>query len=61
MIFLVGRTARALLTLLFVVTTVFFASRLSGDPILIMFPEGLSDEEYLFWERYFGLNESLGV
>lgn len=59
MVFLAGRLIRAALTMAFVVTMVFFASRFSGDPILIMFPEGLSDDEYLFWERYFGLNESL--
>jgi len=41
-----------------VVTAVFFASRYSGNPIDIMFPEGLSPEEYAFWESYFGLDKS---
>lgn len=44
--------------MIFVVTAVFFASRYSGNPIDIMFPEGLSPEEYKFWESYFGLDKS---
>lgn len=57
--FILIRTARALLTMVFVVTAVFFASRYSGNPIDIMFPEGLSPEEYAFWERYFGLDKGI--
>lgn len=44
--------------MIFVVTAVFFTSRYSGDPIDIMFPEGLSPEEYAFWKSYFGLDKS---
>lgn len=55
--FVVTRSIRALLTMFFVVTAVFFASRYSGSPIDIMFPEGLSPEEYAFWESYFGLDK----
>lgn len=58
MYFVIIRAARAVLTMIFVVTAVFFASRLSGNPIEIMFPEGLSPEEYAFWEGYFGLDKS---
>ncbi|MEO1701945.1 MAG: ABC transporter permease [Pseudomonadota bacterium] len=58
MSFILIRTARAILTMIFVVTAVFFASRISGNPIDIMFPEGLSPEEYAFWESYFGLDKS---
>lgn len=55
--FVLTRAARACLTMVFVVTAVFFASRYSGNPIDIMFPEGLSPEEYAFWESYFGLDQ----
>ena len=58
MSFVLVRTARAILTMILVVTAVFFASRYSGNPIDIMFPEGLSPEEYTFWESYFGLDKS---
>ncbi|MEL6425415.1 MAG: ABC transporter permease [Pseudomonadota bacterium] len=58
MTFIVIRLVRAILTMVFVVTVVFFASRYSGNPIDIMFPEGLSPEEYAFWESYFGLDKS---
>ena len=56
--FIILRAVRAVLTMIFVVTAVFFASRISGNPIDIMFPEGLSPEEYAFWENYFGLDKS---
>ena len=56
--FVLVRVTRAILTMIFVVTAVFFASRYSGNPIDIMFPEGLSPEEYAFWESYFGLDKS---
>jgi len=56
--FILIRMARAILTMIFVVTAVFFASRMTGNPIDIMFPEGLSPEEYAFWESYFGLDKS---
>lgn len=58
MTFILIRTLRAILTMIFVVTAVFFASRYSGNPIDIMFPEGLGPEEYAFWESYFGLDKS---
>lgn len=58
MSFILIRMARAILTMIFVVTAVFFASRMTGNPIDIMFPEGLSPEEYAFWESYFGLDKS---
>ena len=56
--FILIRMVRAILTMIFVVTAVFFASRMTGNPIDIMFPEGLSPEEYAFWESYFGLDKS---
>ena len=56
--FIIMRVVRAVLTMVLVVTAVFFASRISGNPIDIMFPEGLSPEEYAFWENYFGLDKS---
>ncbi|MEL6799486.1 MAG: ABC transporter permease [Pseudomonadota bacterium] len=58
MTFILIRIIRAILTMVFVVTAVFFASRYSGNPIDIMFPEGLSPDEYAFWESYFGLDQS---
>ena len=58
MSFILIRMARAVLTMVIVVTAVFFASRITGNPIDIMFPEGLSPEEYAFWEGYFGLDKS---
>ncbi len=59
MYFVLVRMIRAVMTMIFVVTAVFFASRYSGNPIDIMFPEGLSPEEYAFWEAYFGLDQSM--
>ncbi|HHB81281.1 MAG TPA: ABC transporter permease, partial [Aliiroseovarius sp.] len=46
------------MTMILVVTAVFFASRISGNPIDIMFPEGLTPDEYAYWEHYFGLDQS---
>lgn len=57
--FVLVRGLRAALTMVFVVTAVFFATRLSGNPIDVMFPEGLSPDEYAFWEGYFGLDQGL--
>lgn len=56
--FILIRILRAILTMIFVVTAVFFASRYSGNPIEIMFPDGLDPKEYAFWESYFGLDKS---
>lgn len=58
MYFILIRILRAILTMIFVVTAVFFASRYSGNPIEIMFPDGLDPKEYAFWESYFGLDKS---
>ena len=54
--FVLVRATRAILTMIFVVTAVFFASRYSGNPIDIMFPEGPEPGRIcvlgkLFWIR----------
>lgn len=58
MSFIITRMLRALLTMIFVVTAVFFATRYSGNPLDAMFPEGLNPDEYAYWEGYFGLDSS---
>jgi len=57
--FLTTRLLRSLLTLWLVFTVVFVASRLSGDPIQLLYPDGLSPEAEATMREYLGLNSSL--
>ncbi len=57
--FLTTRLLRSLLTLWLVFTFVFVASRLSGDPIQLLYPDGLSPEAEATMREYLGLNRSL--
>ena len=57
--FVVSRLLRSVLTLLVVVSVVFFATRMSGNAIDFIAPEGLDPESREALIRYFGLHESL--
>ena len=56
--FVARRLARAVLTIMLVVTFVFFASHLSGNTIDFMIPEGLDEAARQEMINYFGLDES---
>lgn len=53
------KAGRAILTLWVVVTFVFFALRLSGDPILAILPPDAPPETMDFYRRAWGLDKSL--
>jgi len=57
--FFISRLLRCALTLLIVVTVVFFATRMSGNAIDFIAPEGLDPASREAMIRYFGLNEDL--
>lgn len=57
--FLTTRFLRALITLWTVLTVVFIASRLSGDPIQLMYPDGLAPAAEIAMREYLGLDRSL--
>lgn len=57
--FLTTRMLRALITLWAVLTIVFVASRMSGDPIQLLYPEGLAPEAEIAMRVYLGLDRSL--
>lgn len=54
-----GRIIRMAVTLFVIVTAVFVATRVSGDPIDFIAGEGLTTEGRQAMIRYFGLDESL--
>ena len=56
--FVLRRFSRAVLTILLVVTFVFFASRISGNTIDYMIPEGLDQAARQEMIHYFGLDQS---
>lgn len=53
------RIARALATLFIVVTVVFFAGRLSGDPALYLLPDGASASEIEEMRALLGLDDTV--
>lgn len=55
-VFLTRRLFRGLTTLWLVVTIVFLATRLSGDPLTFIFPEGLAPEAEVAMRVYLGLD-----
>jgi hypothetical protein len=57
--YVIGRVGRALVTLWAIVTLVFFAARLTGDPIDFLMPEGLDAESRAAMIAYFGLDGPL--
>jgi len=58
--FILQRSLKALVTLFFVVTAVFFLTRLSGNPITREFQdEGISDEIRKEIEAYYGLDKPI--
>lgn len=54
--FLTQRVIRAVFTIWLVVTFVFVATRLSGDPLSFIYPEGLSPEAEVAMRQYLGLD-----
>jgi peptide/nickel transport system permease protein len=57
--YVIGRFGRALVTLWAIVTLVFLAARLSGDPIDFLMPEGLDADSRAAMVAYFGLDGPL--
>jgi peptide/nickel transport system permease protein len=57
--YLVGRFARMLITLWVIVTVVFLATRISGNPIDFLMPEGLDAQSRAAMIAYFGLDRPL--
>jgi glutathione transport system permease protein len=55
--FLLARLARTVLTLIVLISVVFFAIRLSGHPIDYIMPEGLDAEGRAAMIRYWGLDQ----
>jgi len=57
--FIGQRALKALLTVLAVLLFVFFGSRLTGDPISMMFPEGLTQQQHDALTHRYGLDRSM--
>ncbi|MDO9306380.1 MAG: ABC transporter permease, partial [Mesorhizobium sp.] len=58
----IARTlAKMLVTLFVIVTLVFFATRLSGDPIDYVVGQGITQEDRELLTRYYGLDASVWV
>jgi peptide/nickel transport system permease protein len=59
--FSIRRTLRGILTLWLVVTAVFVALRVTGDPAQAMLPEDATPEQMAAFRERFGLDESIPV
>ena len=59
--FILGRTANAFITLFLILALVFFGSRIGGDPIAVMFPDGIDQETHAAIERELGLDRPIPV
>ena len=57
--YLVGRTAKMAVTLVFVISAVFFAVRLSGNPIDFLAPDGMDDDSRRAMIAYWGLDRPI--
>lgn len=57
--YLVGRFVRMLITLWVIATVVFIATRISGNPIDFLMPEGLDAQSRTAMIAYFGLDQPL--
>ncbi|MEZ5670779.1 MAG: ABC transporter permease, partial [Alphaproteobacteria bacterium] len=57
--YVAGRIVRALATIFFIVTAVFFATRLSGDAIDFVIREGMTQEDRIALTAYYGLDGSI--
>jgi peptide/nickel transport system permease protein len=57
--YLIGRIGRTIVTLWAIATLVFFAVRLTGNPIDYLMPEGLDAESRAAMIAYFGLDGPL--
>lgn len=55
------RVVKAALTMLAVLVFVFVGARLSGDPISMMFPEGITEEQHQVLLEKYGLDRPLPV
>ncbi|WP_421725057.1 ABC transporter permease [Bauldia sp.] len=59
--FLFGRTLNALITVTLILVLVFVGARIGGDPIAVMFPDGIDAETQRAIEAQLGLDESIPV
>lgn len=59
--FVIQRSAKAVLTIFAVLIFVFVGARLTGDPISMMFPEGLSVEQHRMLLEQYGLDQPIIV
>ena len=57
--FILLRSLRALLTVFLVMLFVFFCARLTGDPFVVMFPDGITGDELKMFNEKFGLDQSI--
>ncbi len=59
--YLLLRAFKAIVTVSAVLTFVFIGARLTGDPISMMFPEGLTAEDTQLYREQFGLDKPIRV
>jgi peptide/nickel transport system permease protein len=59
--FLLGRAAQAVVSILGVSTIVFVVTHLSGDPTVLLVPEGASREDIALLRRQLGFDQPLAV
>ena len=59
--FLLRKLLRAAFTLWFIVTVVFFVTRLSGDPMQYLLPDDATDAQFAQMEAFLGLDQPLSV
>lgn len=59
--FILGRTLNALITVFLILVLVFVGARIGGDPISVMFPDGIDAVTQAAIEAELGLNRSIPV
>ena len=59
--FLFRRSLNAVLTVFLILVLVFVAARIGGDPVSIMFPDGIDAETQAAFEEQFGLDKPVPV
>ncbi|MEM1264503.1 MAG: ABC transporter permease [Pseudomonadota bacterium] len=59
--FVLGRTTNALITVILILVFVFVGARIGGDPISVMFPDGIDAETQAAIEAQLGLDQPIPV
>lgn len=59
--FLFRRTVNAVITVFLILVLVFVAARIGGDPVSIMFPDGIDAETQAAFEAHLGLDKPVPV